>query len=243
MRVLGCPVDVVDMAAALSVLASLVDRRGVAAGTGLVVTLNPEMVMLAHCDHDFAALLDTASLLVPDGIGLVAALRRRGHAQAVRVTGVDLLLAYAPMAAEGRRRIALAGAGPGIAERAATALGRRVPGLDVVSDGGDPGPALAERLAALAPDLVCAAFGHGRQERFLAEHLAAIGAGAGIGVGGALDYLAGVVPRAPGPVRRVGLEWAWRLGRQPWRWRRQAVLPRFWWLERREARRRRNGRG
>ena len=80
-----------------------------------------------------------------------------------------------------------------------------------------------------------AAFGAGRQERFLDEHLGEIGAAAGIGVGGVLDFLAGRVRRAPAVVRSLGLEWAWRLMLQPWRLRRQAVLPVYWWLERREA--------
>ena len=70
------------------------------------------------------------------------------------------------------------------------------------------------------------------------EHLGVAGAGVGIGVGGALDYFSGRTPRAPAPLRRAGLEWAWRLALQPWRWRRQLVLPGFWALERAEARRR-----
>ena len=98
-----------------------------------------------------------------------------------------------------------------------------------------PTAATAVRLYEAQPDLVLAAFGAGRQEQFLERNLARIGAGAGIGVGGSLDFLAGRVRRAPSLVRRAGLEWAWRLAIQPWRVRRQAVLPVYWWLERREA--------
>jgi N-acetylglucosaminyldiphosphoundecaprenol N-acetyl-beta-D-mannosaminyltransferase len=105
----------------------------------------------------------------------------------------------------------------------------------VAADAGDPGAETAERLRAAAPDAVFAAYGAGRQESFLAAHLAAIGAGVGMGVGGALDFLSGRVRRAPGLVRRAGLEWAWRLVRQPWRLRRQTALPLFWWLDRREV--------
>jgi N-acetylglucosaminyldiphosphoundecaprenol N-acetyl-beta-D-mannosaminyltransferase len=85
------------------------------------------------------------------------------------------------------------------------------------------------------PDLVLAAFGAGLQELFLARYLEAIDASVGIGVGGTIDYLSGRVRRAPVLLQRAGLEWAWRLGRQPSRLRRQSVLPRFWLLERREA--------
>ena len=85
------------------------------------------------------------------------------------------------------------------------------------------------------PEVVFAAFGGGRQELFLDRYLGQIGAAAGIGVGGTLDFIAGRVRRAPSFVRRLGMEWAWRLAIQPWRLRRQSVLPLYWWLERREV--------
>jgi N-acetylglucosaminyldiphosphoundecaprenol N-acetyl-beta-D-mannosaminyltransferase len=222
------------MDAAVQALLDLVATPG--ADPALIITLNPEMVMHAQRDPAFATLLDHAALLVPDGVGIVNALRRRGHPVQQRVTGIDLLRAYAPHAAALGHRIALCGAAPGVAARAAAELMRETPGLRVVaSDSGDPGPAVAERLQAARPDVVCAAYGHGAQERFLAEHLPKIGAAVGIGVGGALDVLAGKVRRAPAPVQKAGFEWAWRLAREPRRIRRQAVLPAYWWRERREA--------
>lgn len=234
-RILGCPVDVVDMHQAVARLVELVERRE-SGSPALVVTLNPEMVMLAQRDREFAQLLDGAALLVPDGVGIVNALRRRGMPLPGRVTGIDLLHAYAPHAARLGHRIALCGGAPGVAARAGQRLMDEHPGLQVVaSDSGDPGPAVAERLHAARPDVVCAAYGHGAQERFLAAHLPAIGAAAGIGVGGTLDVLASRVRRAPGVVQQAGFEWAWRLLREPRRLRRQAVLPVYWWQERREA--------
>jgi N-acetylglucosaminyldiphosphoundecaprenol N-acetyl-beta-D-mannosaminyltransferase len=107
----------------------------------------------------------------------------------------------------------------------------------VAASAGAPDALTASRLAEAKPEIVLAAFGAGRQEQFLERQLGVIGAAVGIGVGGSLDFLAGKVRRAPASVRRLGLEWAWRLAIQPWRVRRQAVLPVFWWLERREARR------
>jgi N-acetylglucosaminyldiphosphoundecaprenol N-acetyl-beta-D-mannosaminyltransferase len=233
-HILGCPVDVLDMDGAVEALLGFVRDRP--SPPALVVTLNPEMVMHAQRDPAFHALLDHAALLVPDGVGIVMALRRRGHPVQQRVTGIDLLRAYAPHAARLGHRIALCGAAPGVAARAAEELIRGCPGLQVVaSDSGDPGPAVAERLRSARPDVVCAAYGHGPQERFLVEHLPHIGAAVGIGVGGALDVLAGRVRRAPSVVQAAGFEWAWRLLREPRRVRRQAVLPVYWWRERREA--------
>ena len=238
-HILGCPVDVVDMANAVQRLVDLVEARRAEPSTppALVVTLNPEMVMQAQREPDFRALLEGAALLVPDGIGVVMALRRRGHPVPERVTGIDLLHAYAPHAARLGHRLALCGAAPGVAARAARRLTDDYPGLLVVaSDSGDPGPQVAERLRAASPDVVCAAYGHGGQERFLAEFMPAIGCAVGIGVGGTLDVLSGEVRRAPAMLQVAGLEWAWRLVRQPSRVRRQAVLPLYWWRERREAR-------
>lgn len=237
--VLGCPVDLVDERAAVDALVELVERRrsDAAQAGGLVVTLNPEMVMRARQDDAFRSAVEGAALLVPDGIGLVRALRRRGHPDLARVGGADMLMAYLPEAVRRGHRLALAGARPGVAVVAAQRLRTRFPGLNIVTaDPGDPGDALAERLRAARPDMVWAAFGHGRQELFLQRHLQAIGAGAGVGVGGTLDYIAGRVRRAPAPLRRAGLEWAWRLALEPWRLRRQLQLPRFWALERAEAR-------
>jgi N-acetylglucosaminyldiphosphoundecaprenol N-acetyl-beta-D-mannosaminyltransferase len=237
-RVLGARVDVVSVDAAVERLLRIVENRRTHpdATAALVVTLNPEMVMLARRDPAFAALLEGAALLVPDGIGVARSLRRRGFPEAERVGGVDLLDAYLPFAAARGHRIALAGGGPGVAHVAGLRLRHRFPGLEVVAaEGGAPDARLAQRLREAAPELVCAAFGHGRQEAFLHRHLDGIGAAAGIGVGGWFDYLAGTARRAPRVVRQAGLEWAWRLGAQPWRLRRQLVLPAFWFLERREA--------
>jgi N-acetylglucosaminyldiphosphoundecaprenol N-acetyl-beta-D-mannosaminyltransferase len=237
--VLGCPVDVIDMAGAVRTLIELVERRrrDAAASPGVVITFNPEMVMLARRDRDFASLLESAAMLVPDGIGIVRALRRRGYPEAIRVGGADLIDTYLPEAERRAHRIALVGGAPGVARAARDRMVAAHPRLRVVAaSAGAPDAVTAARLAETKPDIVLAAFGAGRQEQFLDRHLGQIGAGAGIGVGGSLDFLAGRVRRAPAVVRRLGLEWAWRLAIQPWRVRRQAVLPVYWWLERREAR-------
>jgi N-acetylglucosaminyldiphosphoundecaprenol N-acetyl-beta-D-mannosaminyltransferase len=237
-RVLGCPVDIVDIHSAVDILVDFVEarRRGADAEPAVVVTLNPEMVMRARRDPIFRSILDSAALLIPDGIGLVRALRRRGNRNAVRVGGIDLLEAYLPLAVRLGHRVAFAGAPPGVAQAAAARLASLHPGLKVVAtDSGSPDAALAARLREASPEMVWAAFGAPVQEAFLRRHLPAIGAAAGIGVGGSLDYFAGRLPRAPGPIRNAGFEWAWRLVVQPSRVRRQAVLPLFWCLEHLEA--------
>jgi N-acetylglucosaminyldiphosphoundecaprenol N-acetyl-beta-D-mannosaminyltransferase len=235
-RVLGCPVDVVDMATAVRRLVELVEESA-RDEPAIVITLNPEIVMRARREPDFRTILESAALIVPDGVGLVRALRRRGYSDAVRVGGADLLDAYLPHAQRLGHRVALLGAGDGVAQRAASSLRDGYPDLEVVADGGDPTAATALRVGRHAPHVVAAAYGAGRQERFLRDHLVTMRARLGVGVGGTLDYMAGTARRAPAPLRRAGLEWLWRLAREPRRWRRQLVLPQFWFLERREVRR------
>ena len=235
-RVLGCGVDVLSMDEATDRLVGLVeDRLDDRRHPALVVTLNPEMVMLARRDRSFRELVNHADLNIPDGIGLVRALRRRGAPEAVRVSGADLVDSYLPHAAALGHRVALLGAGPGVAAAAAAEYRRRYPSLVATADAGDPGPETAARVAETQPDVLLAAYGHGRQERFLAQYLPQTGAVLGIGVGGTLDYVAGRIRRAPALVRSAGLEWAWRLVREPARVRRQSVLPAFWWQEHREV--------
>ena len=244
-RVLGCPVDIVDMATAVQTLVEIVERRRAdeTAHPAVVITLNPEMVMLARRSPAFSSVLESAALVVPDGIGLVRALRRRGHPEVERVGGTDLIGAYLREAERRAHRIALVGGAPGVAATARDRMLEAHPALQVVAvNDGRPGRATALEIETASPEVVLAAFGAGRQELFLDRYLGPIGAAAGVGVGGALDFLAGRVRRAPALVRRIGLEWAWRLTVQPWRLRRQSVLPVYWWLERRESATLRSGR-
>ncbi len=244
-RVLGCPVDIVDMATAVQTLVEIVERRRAdeTSHPAVVITLNPEMVMMARRDPAFSSVLESAALVVPDGIGLVRALRRRGHSEVERVGGADLIVAYLQEAEPRGHRIALVGGAPGVASAARDRMVETHPELKIVAvSGGPPEEATALEIEHSRPEMVLAAFGAGRQELFLDRYLGPIGAASGIGVGGALDFLAGRVRRAPAAVRRSGLEWAWRLAIQPWRLRRQSVLPVYWWLERREATAMRAGR-
>ncbi|HEY6378826.1 MAG TPA: WecB/TagA/CpsF family glycosyltransferase [Candidatus Dormibacteraeota bacterium] len=235
-RVLGLPVDLVDMDEAVRRVVNAVERRRADAHAGAlrVATLNPEMVMRARRTPELRPALTRVQLSLPDGIGLVRELRRRGW-YATRVAGIDLVDRYASRAAALGHRLALVGAAPGVAAAAGAELERRHPGLRVVAtDSGDPGAELAARLRAVGVDIVLAAYSMEGQAIFLDRHLDDCGAGAGIGVGGTLDVIAGRLPRAPEPLRQMGLEWLWRLVRQPWRVRRQLDLPRFWWSARRE---------
>lgn len=124
------------------------------------------------------------------------------------------------------------GGAPGVAERAARALTQRYPGARIAGwhDGyfdAAETPAVIAAIKASGAQILCAGMGSPKQELWLGEHLAASGAVVGIGVGGSFDVLSGGIARAPRLWRRLGIEWLYRLVREPRRWRRQLALPRF----------------
>ncbi|GAC1333579.1 MAG: WecB/TagA/CpsF family glycosyltransferase [Candidatus Dormibacteria bacterium] len=234
-RILDVEVDAVTQAEAVAMIGEAIDaRRGHGGAPFQVATVNPEFVMLARRDREFRGILRDASLRVPDAVGMMIAARILGQRLPERVPGVELVEAVARAAAERGDRLFLLGAAPGVAEAAAGRLMSGAPGLAVVgtfagdaSEAGD-----AETLAqirAADPDIVLVAYGAPAQERWSRRNLAVSGATVAMGVGGTFDYLAGRTRRAPPLMRRLGLEWLFRLVTQPWRARRMLALPRFLW--------------
>jgi len=229
--VLGCRVDAVGRDEAVACIVTL--ANGGASGNGVVVTLGVEMVMAAQRDRAFRDVVNSAALVTCDTIGLLLASRLRGGPLHERVTGVELAGALAARSASHSDvRLYLLGGGGDTAQRAAEALQRAHPGAKIAGarDGyfrDDESDAVAAAVRASGANVLLAGLGSPKQELWLTQHLAATGCGAGIGVGGSFDVYAGNVLRAPALVRRAGLEWAYRLAKEPRRWRRQLALPRF----------------
>lgn len=197
--------------------------------------------MYAQRDERFRNLVNRSALSLCDTIGLLLASRARNGPLRERVTGVDLIDPLAERsAARGDLRFFFFGGAPGVAERAAIALRNRYPGVEIVGtrDGyfapGQSATIVASIVASNA-NVLLVGLGSPKQEYWLEEHLSATKCGVGIGVGGSFDVVAGMVPRAPLVWRRAGLEWLYRLIRQPSRWRRQLALPRFAFAATREA--------
>jgi len=226
--VLGVGVNNVTMAEAVARVKGFF-REGKQAA---IFTPNPEMVMLARRDPSFRKVLNGADLSVPDGIGLVWASRILGTPLAERVAGRKLFLELCAEAARRGGRIFLLGAMPGSAEKAARELKRRYPKLRIAGtfagDGSPEGDKVTveaiNRLANRPIDLLFVAYGHGKQERWIARNLKRVPVKVAMGVGGTLDYVAGTAPKVPSLVENFGMEWLYRLVRQPWRLRRQLVL-------------------
>jgi N-acetylglucosaminyldiphosphoundecaprenol N-acetyl-beta-D-mannosaminyltransferase len=238
-RLLGLPVDCVDLEGALDVLSARIDARrapgadaSVPQPTAQVVTLNAEILMRARTQPGLRALIRAADLVVADSSGIVWASRVLGAPLPERVTGVDLVQGIARRAAERGYRLFLLGAAPGVAREAAGHLERSIPGLRIA--GTFAGTSLREgdeeailRIRAADADVVLVAYGSPAQEYWIARTRERLGAAIAVGVGGTFDFLAGRVPRAPQWMQRSGLEWLYRLWREPWRWRRMLALPRF----------------
>lgn len=230
--ILGVRVDRVDLDGALAMIAGWLEASD--GGLRHVVTVNPEFVMAARRDPVFATALRESALATADGIGITLAARVLRVPVGPRVTGVDLTEGLARLRTP-RCRLFLLGAAPGVADEAAARLRERFPGVVISGTwSGSPRDAdLAEieaRLHGSDATVLLVAFGHPAQDLWIARHrerLTAHGILVAIGVGGTFDYLSGRVPRAPGWLRRAGLEWLYRLVRQPWRWRRQLALPLF----------------
>ena len=199
-------------------------------GFSYVVTPNPEIVDLARADAGYRDLLNGAGLVLPDGIGVVYAAKLLGRPLKGRVPGIDFATGLLDRLAKNGGKLFLLGAKPGVAEQAAARLKAAHPGLVIcgVNDGyfKDSAP-VVEKIKEAAADVVFVCLGAPKQEKWMAQYGPETGAHRMAGLGGALDVYAGNVKRAPVLWQKLGMEWAYRLIRQPSRIGRMAKLPLF----------------
>lgn len=196
----------------------------------LLVTLNPEIIVQARRDDALEEALQAADLTVADGVGVLWAAKRLGAPLPERVPGVDLVSEVLRRGGE-RLSVYFLGAKPGVAERAAKVaqarFGSRVAGVQHgYFKKPHEVPEVVRQVASSGADLLLAGLGEG-QERFLHEHRLDLNVPLMIGVGGSLDVLAGEARRTPAWTRRLGVEWAWRVGLDRKRWHRFPRLVQF----------------
>jgi N-acetylglucosaminyldiphosphoundecaprenol N-acetyl-beta-D-mannosaminyltransferase len=194
-----------------------------------VVTANPEIIYASKRNERLKKLINSADIVTADGIGVVWAARRLGSPGLERVTGIDLVQALFPIAHLGKWRIFFLGGKPGVAEQAANQVALKNSGITWDAMHGyfsaEEEAEVLERIWHFQPDVLLVGLGAPRQEDWLAEHFGL--ASVSMGVGGSFDALAGIVDRAPERIQDLHVEWLYRLWKEPWRWKRQAVLPRF----------------
>jgi N-acetylglucosaminyldiphosphoundecaprenol N-acetyl-beta-D-mannosaminyltransferase len=224
-----------------------------------LVTPNVEYVIASKNDSGFLKTLQGADLIIPDGIGLVWArklVKKRSFGSRIwsgflvglkvlkgdladeLITGVGLMVEICRLAAQKNWSVYLFGGQPGVSREALVVLKKRFPGLIGWAESGPEvkGQSTVDfrpwikKINQKKPTFLFTAFGMKKQEEFIWKNWPELRVKAAIGVGGAFDFLSGRVKRAPVWWRRSGLEWLFRLFRQPWRWRRQLALLKFIWL-------------
>lgn len=225
-KILQVPFHGMTQEAALDTLLGLLKTKR----NHLVVTPNPEAVMLAQRNNDFLKILQNADIVLPDGIGIIFAARLLKLPIPNRVPGCDITTTLL-QAAKGSTCYLL-GSKPGVAETArhklseqgVTVLGARDGYFDAETE-----KLILEELKSLKPDILVLGMGMPRQEEWAAAHLHTLPCKITLCVGGSIDILSGNVRRAPKIMRRFGLEWLYRLVTNPQRARRMLDLPRFIW--------------
>jgi N-acetylglucosaminyldiphosphoundecaprenol N-acetyl-beta-D-mannosaminyltransferase len=191
-----------------------------------VVTPNPEILVIADKNPKYKSILNGAKLALPDGIGMMVAAKLAAKPLKQRIHGVDLLEDLCKDISNRPITVGFLGAGPGVAEKTVECLKKKYPGLKV----GMVASEWSEGLKDKKVDLLFVAFGSPKQEIWIADNLDTLPAKVVVGVGGAFDFLSGKVTRAPLILRKLGLEWLFRLIVQPWRIKRQLSLIKFIFL-------------
>lgn len=191
----------------------------------LVMTVNPELLMEAQRNPAYEAiLLDSRTIAVPDGIGVIQAEKWLHGRSLEKIPGVDLAVRLMEMANEKKEKVFLYGARPEVLEALLEKWKRKYPGIQWVgtySGYGQDEDRLRQEIQLAQPAVVLAALGCPAQERFLFSCLPYLQRGVLVGVGGSFDVLSGKKKRAPQWVQGLHCEWLWRILREPRR------LPRF----------------
>ena len=196
-----------------------------------VVTPNPEIVWMARRSEPLRTALNDAAIVLPDAIGIIIASRILGTPlQFGRVPGIDFISALFEKMAESGKSVFLLGAKPGVAHEAGLRLAAKYGGLAIsgAADGyfTDDGP-IIEQINEAKPDLLLVCFGAPKQELWMAENASRLCVPLCAGLGGAIDIFAGNVKRAPAFFLKTGLEWLYRLIKEPRRIKRMSKIPLF----------------
>lgn len=195
-----------------------------------IIAINPEKVIAAEKNTELKELINSATYQIPDGIGIIIASKiKKGEIQS-RVTGVDMMERLLQFAEEEHLRVFLYGAKEEVLSSAAKNIQRKYP--NIIIAGTQNGyeqdeQKVVDKINETKADILFVAMGSPKQELWIREHLSELNALVFQGVGGSFDVFAGHVKRAPEAYRKLGLEWLYRLLKEPKRFKRQLALPKF----------------
>ncbi len=224
--VLDTKFDNLNMDEALDMACELMERRCGA----YVVTPNPEIVLLCRENSEMSRAVEEAPLVIADGVGVIYGAKILGTPLKEKLPGIDFSCGLMRRMAERGQSVFLFGAKPGVADTAAEEIKKLFPGIKIAgtNDGyfTDDGP-IVEKINAARPDLLLVCLGAPKQELWMRSHAGSLDAGLMIGAGGSMDVFAGTVQRAPEGWQKAGLEWLYRLIKEPRRIGRMMKLPKF----------------
>ncbi len=228
LNVLGVGVDTASMAETADVLLSAMEGESPYS----VYTPNSEILLYAYHNPDYCAVLNRGDRITPDGIGVVYASKILKHPLPERVGGFDLANAVLAKMAGTKKSVYLFGAKPGVADLAAENICKQYPGTIVcgTADGyfdNEKEQEIIKDINEKKPDLLLVCLGFPKQECWIDAHKDQLSAKVMMGLGGSLDVFAGTVKRAPKGFQKLGLEWLYRLLKQPSRAGRMLALPKF----------------
>ena len=226
---LGMKVNQVTRAQALDLL-----RQFIASGEPhLVITADASMHVIANTDLEFLKIVNTAALVTPDSTGIVWASRKLGTPLVERMPGVEMAEVLIKESAEKGYGVYFYGSAPGVAQEAAEVMRKRYPGCKIVGtwqgflSGPEEEAALIRDIQEKRPAVLLVALGIPKQEKWIARHFDELRVPVCMGVGGTLDVYSGRVNRAPAWWQRHGLEWLYRLLKNPSKLSKVATLPVF----------------
>lgn len=225
-NILGINVDNVDMAQATRRAEKMLKESGVST----VYTPNSEIILYASENEEYRDVINKADMVIPDGIGVVYGAKILGHPLPERVAGYDLACEILKSMAKTGKRVYLLGAKPGVAETAAKNISEKYKGIEIAGthDGYfSDDEEVIESINAANADFLMVCLGFPKQEKWIDKNKDKLNVRLAIGAGGCLDVFAGNVMRAPDFYCRHGIEWLYRLVKQPSRFVRMLALPKF----------------
>jgi exopolysaccharide biosynthesis WecB/TagA/CpsF family protein len=235
-RVLGVPFASLDLAEAIELVRTML--RGV--GSHQIVIANAHTLNLAQQDPAYLGMLQHATLVLRDGVGVEIASRFLGKRLVYNFVGTDFVPLLLRTVANPRIRVFLYGAAPNVAVAAGEALTKLAPGIEIAgsADGYGVSEDVVRQVQSSQADVVLVALGNPLQEQWIAANLGRLNVRLAIGVGALFDFLGKRVPRAPQWMRQARLEWLFRLSREPGRLGRRYVIgnAQFLWRVVRTAR-------
>lgn len=206
----------------------------------IIYTPNTEFVMMCQKDEEFLRLMNKSDINIPDGVGLIYAAKIKKHPLKEKVAGYDLSVNLLKMANDKGLKLYVVGGKPGVADLAMKNVKETYPRINIVGAqhgyfkgshlgnfGHEDELAIIEDINKHQPHILFVGFGAKKQEQWIEHNKDLLKANIIIGNGGTLDGLAGLVKRAPEIYIKLGLEWLYRLVKEPKRITRQIVLPVF----------------